>query len=212
MPVVTSAPNHERLIWSLWLAAGIVFLGGALPILFGGTSSRITGVYVPFTIAALALVACALLHNQSRTVVAIVYFVAGLAIVYGLLSMFSLPMRLAAMGSCPVAPYPCTTGLPRALSDGENTGLGVATAFGIGALLLGFFGLATLYRRPVIATAAPPVRRIPPMPPSKPAEPAPKPAEPVAAKAEPEPEPELPAHDEEELPELPPHESTTPTT
>jgi hypothetical protein len=41
----------------------------------------------------------------------------------------------------------------------------------------------------------------------------PKPAEAASKTAdEAEAEAELPAHDEEELPELPPHESSTPTT
>ena len=94
----------SRLIWAFYLAAAIALVGGALPFVFGGTSSRVAGVILPFGVAAAGLVACALLHNQSRLVVAIVYFLAGLAIVYGLMSMFSLPVRLAALGSCPVAP------------------------------------------------------------------------------------------------------------
>jgi hypothetical protein len=209
-----SAPGREqRLIWSLYLAAGIVFVGGLLPLFFGGTSSRVANVLVPFTIGAIGLAACALLHDQNRTTIAIVYFVAGLAIVYGLLAMFALPIRLAALGSCPVAPYPCTSGLPRALSDGENNGIGSAAAFGLIGLFVGFFGLFTLYRRPAPPPFTPPVRSIPPV-----QAPVRKPAAVAAetnsstppAPAEKEPELELPAH--EEPPELPPHESESATT
>jgi hypothetical protein len=211
---VVSAPGREqRLIWSLWLAAGIVFVGGLLPLFFGGTSSRVSNVVIPFTIGAVGLAACALLHDQNRTTVGIVYFVAGLAIVYGLLAMFALPIRLAALGSCPVAPYPCTSGLPRALSDAENNGIGSAAAFGLIGLFVGFFGLFTLYRRPTPPPFTPPVRSIPPM-----RAPVPKQAAVAAetssstppAPAEQEPEPELPAH--EEPLELPPHESESATT
>ena len=137
--------------------------------------------------------------------------------------MFSLPVRLAALGECPALPAPCTTGLPRPLTDGENNGLGAAAACGIASLMLGFYGLVTAYRRPVEQHAAPPVRRIPPMEkaaaaPQDPAAPAETKPEPVVAKVEAAPEPkaeeeaEHPAHDDEELPELPPHESGTPTT
>jgi hypothetical protein len=214
--------QHQRLIWSFWLAAAIVLLGGFMPLVFGGTSSRVSAVILPFGVAAAALAACALLHNQSRMVVALVYFIAGLAIVYGLMSMFSLPVRLAALGSCPVAPNPCTTGLPRALSDSENNGIGSAAAFGIAALFVGFFGLVTLYRRTAVPQFVPPVRKIPAMPPAEPPAPSDSPDYPGSATAkstdkpdEPRPEPteeelELPAP--EELPELPAHESTTSTT
>lgn len=200
--------NERRFVWVLWAAAAIAAVGGLMPFVFGGTSSRVDEVIVPFWVGAAALGACALFRPQSRAVTAGLYFVAGLAIVYGLLSIFSLPVRLAVLGTCPAAPAPCPTGLPRPLTDGENTGLGVATAFGLVAIFLGFYGLVALYRRPVIAPSAPPVRKIPPVVAPKPASPEPAPL----AKSAPEPEPELPPHEEEELPELPSHESTTTTT
>ena len=208
----------QNTVWVLWLAAAIAFIGGLLPLVFGGTSSRISSVVVPFTIGAIGFAATALLRNQSRTLVSVIYFLAGLAIVFGLLSMFALPVRLAALGSCPIAPNPCTTGLPRALSDGENNGMGSAAAFGIIAVMVGFFGLATIYRQTSPRTFTPLERKIPPMPPAKPvAEPAPvRPddrAETGAATSvgpdELREEPELPAP--EELPELPAHESSTST-
>lgn len=200
--------------WTLWAAVGLVVVGGLAPFVFGGTSSRIGGVIFPFAVAAAVLAACALLPNLSRSASAILYFVAGLAIVYGLLSMFSLPVRLAVLGTCPAPPAPCTTGLPEPLTDGENTGMGVAAALGILALLLGFYGLVTIYRRPVLGPASPPVRTIPPVAPApspSPAAPPPRP-EPVAVATEDKEEPELPAHEEEVLPELPPHESSSANT
>jgi hypothetical protein len=218
LPVVIPAPDarqNQGLLWSFWLAAGMVLVGGLLPFVFGGTSSRVSGVILPFAVGAAGLAACALLNTQSRLVVAIIYFLAGLAVVYGLLSIFSLPVRLAALGSCPVAPQPCPTGLPRALSDAENTGIGSAAAFGIAALFVGFFGLVTLYRRTALPPFVPPVRNIPPMPPAPPSDSPDYPRSAVAKNADKpdeaeEEELELPAP--EELPELPAHESTTSTT
>ena len=208
--------------WTLWAAAGLLVVGGLAPFVFGGTSSRIDGVIFPFGIAAVILAACSLVPNLSRSAIAVLYFVAGMAVVYGLLSMFSLPVRLAVLGTCPAPPAICTTGLPKPLTDGENTGMGVAAALGILALLLGFYGLVTIYRRTAIAPFAPPVRTTPPVaaPPPTPAAETPPPAaetpppEPVAvtARDEDNEEPELPPHEEEELPELPPHESSTSTT
>lgn len=218
--MIPAEAQDQRAIWSLWLAAGILFVGGLLPLLFGGTSSRVSSVVFPFTIGAIGLAACALLHAQNRTTLAIIYFVAGLAIVYGLLSMFTLPIRLAALGSCPVAPHPCPTGMPRALSNAENNGLGSAAAFGIIGLFVGFFGLVIRYRRAVLPAFSPPERRIPPV--VSPAAPSPdrrdhpvsSPVESTVGRDHPggesEAEPELPAP--EELPELPPHESSPSTT
>ena len=214
MITAPAAKQNQRLIWSLWLAAGLALVGGLLPFAFGGTSSRVSGVILPFAVGAAGLAACALLNNQGRMAVSIVYFLAGLAIVYGLMSMFSLPVRLAALGSCPVAPDPCPTGLPRALTDGENNGMGAAAAFGIAALFVGFFGLVTLYRRTALPQFIPPVRKIPPMPPAATSvrPDGPPPAEQITA-VRPDDlmeEPELPAP--EELPELPAHESRSSTT
>ena len=217
-----AAQQNQRLIWSFWLAAGIALVGGLLPVVFGGTSSRLAGVILPFAVGAAGFAACALMNTQSRLVVAIVYFLAGLAIVYGLMSMFSLPVRLAALGSCPVAPQPCPTGLPRAMSDAENNGLGSAAACGIAALFVGFFGLVTLYRQTALPQFVPPVRKIPPMPPAPEPATSDSPDYPGSANAKATDKPDEPKEEAEaeelelpapeELPELPAHESTAGTT
>lgn len=210
-----TAGDMKAAPWSLWAAAAIAFLGGLMPFVLGGASSRLVGAIVPFTLGAIGLAATAALHRQGRATVAILYFLAGLAIVYGLMSMFSLPIRLAALGSCPIAPEPCPGGLPRVLSEGENNGIGAAAGFGIVALFVGFVGLVTIYRRHAPPPYAPPVRKIPPMPPARTTADDGDQREPVAAIAADKPEkplddaPELPAP--EELPELPAHESSAST-
>jgi hypothetical protein len=195
--------------WTLWLAAALLVVGGLTPFVFGGTSSRIDSVIFPFWVGAAVFAACAFLPNQSRGVTALLYFVGGLAVVYGLLSIFSLPVRLAVLGTCPALPARCTTGLPRPLTEGENNGLGSAAGFGLLAIFLGFYGLVTVYRKSAPAPTTPPARTIPPVaPPAEAAAVAPGPtaAEPDVETEEP---PELPAP--EELPELPPHEPTPST-
>jgi hypothetical protein len=219
LALVNQGHAQERLVWSLWLAAAIVFVGGLTPFVFAGTSSRMANVVFPFTIAAAAFVGCALVYAQGRLVTSLLYFVGGLAIVYGVLSMFAVPLELAVLGSCPAPPAPCTTGLPRALTVGENTGMGFAAGFGLVSLFVGFFGLMVVFRKPLLPAAPPPVRQIPPVVPAKHPEAKPAEATPADARAAEngaapratEEEPELPAHEEEELPELPPHESEPPT-
>ncbi|TMB78876.1 MAG: hypothetical protein E6I05_11155 [Chloroflexi bacterium] len=209
--------QEQRLIWAFWLAAGLAVLAGVLPVLIGGTSSRVATVIVPFGVGAAAFAGCAVLHSQGRGVTSALYFLAGLALVYGMLAMFSLPLQLAMLGTCPAPPAACTDGLQRPLTVAENTGMGVAAAFAITSIFVGFFGLVVLFRRPGLPAYTPPVRKIPPIAAPAPADPfaAASPAKatgPENGSAPPPDEPELPAHHEEERPELPPHESTPPTT
>lgn len=209
------------MIWAFWAAAALAALGGSIPVALTGVSGRLTGVVVPFWVAAVGLGACAVIYVQGRITTTVVYFVAGLAIVFGLLATFSLPLRLAVLGTCPALPAPCSTGLPRPLTDAENTGMGVAATLGILAVFVGFFGLSVLYRRSALPPPpAPPERRVPPMParPARPqtAPPTAEPAHPAAATEaladeEAKAPEELPPHEEEELLELPAPEPSPPT-
>jgi hypothetical protein len=183
----STASSDQRTLWAFWLACGLAVVGAAAPFVLGGGSNRLGGAVVPFALAAIALAACALLYSQGRPIATGLYFLASLAIVYGVLAMLAVPLRLAVLGTCPPAPAPCGAGLERPLTGGENSALGFAVGIGIVAILTGFFGLVTLYRRQTApAASAPPARRIAPVGEKAPA-PAPAPA-PVAAPA-PEPQP-----------------------
>jgi hypothetical protein len=200
--------REPRTIWAFWAAAGLVAIGGAVPFAVGGQSSRISSVFIPFAVAALAFAACALVHEQGRGMSSALYLLAGLAIVYGILTMFALPLMLAVLGTCPPPPAVCTTGLQHPLTVAENTGIGIAAVFGLAALFVGFIGLAVVYRRTGLPKVSPPIRTIPPVESTRePVASAEKPEpgatrpEPVAEAAGTEPEPELPASEPE--PELP---------
>ena len=155
--------QEPRLVWSFWVAAGLAAAGGAMPFLVGGSSSRISNVYIPYAIGAVAFGAAALWHDRGRAVTGGLYFVAGLALVFGMLTMFAFPLELAALGTCPAPPEACTSGLQRPLTINENTGIGFAAGFAFAALFVGFLGLMVVYRRHVVTATAPPVRSIPPV-------------------------------------------------
>ena len=158
--------TEQRVLWAFWLACGLAAIAGIVPLVFGGGGNRIGGVVIPFALAAVLLGACALLYTQGRPIATLLYFLASLAIVYGILAMLTLPLRLAVLGTCPPAPAVCTSGLERPMTSGESTALGLAVGLGIVAILTGFFGLVTLYRRETSAHvpySAPPVRRIAPV-------------------------------------------------
>ncbi len=199
--------TEQRMLWSFWLACVLAVAAGVAPFVFGGGSSRLGGAVFPFALGAILLGACALLYGRGKPLTALLYFLASLSIVYGLLAILALPLRLAVIGTCLPAPAACAPGLERPLTSGESTALGFAIGIGIVAILTGFFGLVTLYRRQGAASLPPipPVRQIAPVGTRKPAEStsAAPDAEPAVAAAprpepgpppEPEPEAELPAH------------------
>jgi hypothetical protein len=213
IPDVNPTPGHERVVWSFWLAGALALIAGIVPVLVAGTSSRIAIVWIPMAVAAAALAGCALLHQSGRTIAAGLYFIAGLAIVYGILTMLSVPLRLAVVGTCPATLGHCPIGYEQPLTAGESTGLAFGTGIGIVALFTGFFGLLTLFRRGQAPySSPPPSRRVEPAPSPAPqpstepalppaaAEPAAAPVavepEAVPAPAEPEPMAELPAPEE----------------
>lgn len=212
---VNSATSRQQPpIWTFWLACGLAAAGGAAPIVLAGTSGRVGGVIAPMLVAAAAYAGCGLLQSQGKMVVTGLYFVAGLATLYGILALVSVPLRVAVIGTCPPPPALCAAGLERPLTGAENAGIGFAAGFGIVAVLMGFFGLTTLYRRlsaglppkpwgsrvlPFTSTRtpepapSPPVRRIPPVVHA----PAPEQEAVTAAHEPPSPTPDAKVHESE---------------
>ena len=177
------------MVWAFWIAAALAAVGGLAPAVFAGFSSRINGAIIPFWIAAIALGACARYYDRGRPLVTGLYFIAGLAIVYGFLQMLSLPLRLTMVGTCPPAPAHCLPGLEQPMTEGETTGFWFAIGMGVVAIFVGYFGLYTAIRRRAPATApAPPVRSIPPVETA-----AEKESKPVETTPEKEPKPADPA-------------------
>jgi len=133
---------------AFWAACAMAIVAGVGPLLVAaGHTNRIAGVILPFAAAAVALAIAALTYRRGTSITALVYFVSGLAIAYGMLLVLAVPLRLAVLGSCPPAPARCASGLELQLSTVENTGLTVAVIFGVLALFTGFVGLTVLYRR-----------------------------------------------------------------
>jgi hypothetical protein len=186
----TNSQRELRVLWSFWIACGLAVTGAILPLLLAaGGTNRMAGAAVPFGAAAIALAAGALLYHQGRPLATALYFIAGLALVYGMLSMIAVPLRLAVLGTCDPAPAICASGFERPMSGGEDSGLAIGVAMGTLAILVGFFGLLMLYRIRPQATTAPPTRIAKPWVPPATDAPASSPAEPApeAAVAEPAP-------------------------
>lgn len=173
-----AAGSEPRAVWAFWIAAALAAVGGVAPLVLGGGTNRITSVVFPFALAAIAFGACAVLYGrQGRPVITVLYVVAGLAIVYGILSMIAVPLQLAVVGTCPPQPATCSLGNEQPLTAGETSGLGFATGIGIVAILTGFYGLTVLFRSlRTPPPSSPPVRRIAPVTSRPPIESEPAPA------------------------------------
>jgi hypothetical protein len=140
--------RDQRVMWAFWIAAAIAAIGAVAPLSFSiGGHSRLQGVIVPFGIAAVALGVNAVMYHQGRSLAATLYFIAGLAIVYGILAMVAVPLRLAVVGTCPPEPAKCPLGFEAPMTSAENSGLGLASFCGVLAIFIGFYGLLMLYRR-----------------------------------------------------------------
>jgi len=138
----------QRAMWAFWIAAALAAIGAVAPLSFSiGAHSRLQWVIVPFGIAAVVLGINAVMYHQGRPLAATLYFVAGLAIVYGILAMVAVPLRLAVVGTCPPAPARCPLGYEQPMTSAENSGLALASFCGVLAIFVGFYGLLMLYRR-----------------------------------------------------------------
>jgi len=142
-----NAEKDPRIMWIFWVAAALVAVGAVAPLASSGIQGRVSGVAIPFAIAAVAFGANALFYHEGRPIAVALYFIAGLAVVYGILAMLAVPLRLAVIGTCLPTPARCPAGLERPLTSGESTGLSIATFFGILAIFIAFYGLLILYRR-----------------------------------------------------------------
>ena len=199
IPMMDSNSQKEaRVLWSFWLACGLAITGGIAPLLLAaGGTNRVAVALIPFGVAAAAFAADALIYDRGKPIATSLYFVASIALVYGMLAMIAVPLRVAVLGTCPSTPAVCPIGFEQPLTTGEDSGLAIGIAMGTLSILVGFFGLLMLYRfRPQSYAAPPPVRREPimPAPPVVPPPPVQEP-EPVAvapAAAEPEPAPPEP--------------------
>ena len=184
--------QDRRAMWAFWIAGGLTALGAVAPLILGA-GNRI-GIVYPYLAAAVALGICAMVYQQGRSVTTVLFFFAGLAIVYGILWVIWLQLRLAVVGTCPPEPAACAPGLERPLTDVETNILWFVAATGVVGLGTGYFGLRMLYRRLAASMHPPtaPTRRLDPV-----AETLPRAPEPVAV-----PEP-APTESKVELDELP---------
>src|SRR5260370_42385640 len=132
----------QRAMWAFWIAAAIAAVGAVPPVSSSiGAHSRLQWVIVPFGIAAVVLGINAVMYHQGRSLAATLYFLAGLAIVYGILAMVAVPLRLAVVGTCPPSPARGPLRYKQPMTSAENRGLALASFCGVVAILRRLFSL-----------------------------------------------------------------------
>lgn len=159
------------MVYLLWGACALSVVAAFAVILFplGGGLNRIYGVAAAFAIAAGAAAALALAAGIDRVLSLVLYGVTALALTYGLMSLASLPLRLAVIGTCPSAPLGCPVGFEPPMTGGETLGVEAGVALAILALLaalaamelryqprLRIFGRTQARRETSVAPAPPP--------------------------------------------------------
>ena len=140
--------TSDRVSWAYWIAAALAVLAALTPLVLAhGQSSRVLVAVAPFALAAVLLAANGFVHQRGRPLSTILFFIAGLAIVYAVLAMVSLPIRLAVVGTCPVPPQPCPAGIEPVLQDYESNSISGSVTLGVLAIGAGFVALMILFRR-----------------------------------------------------------------
>jgi hypothetical protein len=120
--------------------AGIVLVAPA------GGANRISGVALPFAVSAVAQVAKVLTRRRSGWLSGLLYAVAVLAILYGVILAVSVPLRLAIEGPCQPAPAPCPLGFDLPIRAGENVAVYAAVVSGALSMLITFLALELQFR------------------------------------------------------------------
>jgi hypothetical protein len=133
--------------WCLWIACVLIAVGGvaALVAPAGGTN-RVSGVLLPFAISAAAQAGNALTQRRKGWWPGVLYAVASLAILYGLILALSLPLRLSIEGSCQPAPAPCPLGFDVPITARENVAVYAAVICGVLSLVITFVAVELQFR------------------------------------------------------------------
>ena len=142
-------PKRELLlVYLLWggCGASVVAALAVVAAPTGGGVNRIYGVAIPFAIAAASCAALALSRALDRVLSLLLYGLAALALTYGLLSLASLPLRLAVLGTCPSRPAVCPPGFEPGMTGGETIGVEAGITLGIIALLLAVAAMEVRYQ------------------------------------------------------------------
>jgi hypothetical protein len=145
---LTRSPNGLSTIdWCLLvgcvLSAAVAVIVLVAP---AGGTNRISGVALPFALSAIAQVANVLTRRRSGWLSGLLYAVAVLAILYGVILAVSVPLRLTIEGSCQPAPAPCPLGFDLPIRPGENVAVIATVICGALSMVIDFVAVELQFR------------------------------------------------------------------
>ena len=111
-----------------------------------GGANRVSGVALPFAVSAVAQLANLLTRRRSGWLSGLLYAVAVLAILYGVILAVSLPLRLTIEGPCQPAPAPCPLGFDLPIRAGETIAVYAAVIGGLVSMVLNFVAVELQFR------------------------------------------------------------------
>jgi hypothetical protein len=141
-PSGLSAADWCLLIGCLLTAAAAVIVLVAP----AGGANRVSGVALPFVVSAVAQLANVLTRRRTSWLSGLLYTVAVLAILYGVILAASLPLRLAIEGPCQPAPAPCPLGFDLPIRAGETIAVYAAVICGLVSMVFDFVAVELQFR------------------------------------------------------------------
>jgi hypothetical protein len=111
-----------------------------------GGANRVSGVALPFAVSAVAQLANVLTRRRNGWLSGLLYAVAVLAILYGVILAVSVPLRLTIEGPCQPAPAPCPLGFDLPIRAGETIAVYAAVVCGLVSMVFTFVAVELQFR------------------------------------------------------------------
>lgn len=145
---LTRSPNGlSAADWCLLVGCVLTAAGGVIVLVApAGGSNRVSGVALPFAVSAVAQLANVLTRRRNGWLSGMLYAVAVLAMLYGVILAASVPLRLTIEGPCQPAPAPCPLGFDLPIRAGETVAVYAAVVCGLVSMVFNFVAVELQFR------------------------------------------------------------------
>ncbi len=145
---LTQPPNRLTSVdWCLLVGCVVIAAGGVIVLVApAGGTNRVSGVVVAYAVSAVAQLANVPARRLNSWASGLLYALAVLAILYGVILAVSLPLRLTIEGACQPAPAPCPLGFDVPITAGENVAVFAAVICGAVSMLIVFVAAELQFR------------------------------------------------------------------
>jgi hypothetical protein len=154
---MTRSPNGlSAADWCLLVGCVLTAAAGVIVLVApAGGANRVSGVALPFAVSAVAQLVNVLTRRRSAWLSGLLYAVAVLAILYGVILAVSVPLRLTIEGPCQPAPASCPLGFDLPIRAGETIAVYAAVVCGLLSMVVDFVAVELQFRPRRIRFPAP---------------------------------------------------------